>query len=71
MTLEQANQNIGNEVCYKPFNPFGYENQSCEYGTITRVNSTCVFVRYRGYDSIKATYANDLTLIGKEKIKWH
>ena len=63
MTLEQAKVNIGNEVCFKPLNPFGYENQSCEYGTITSVNELYVFVRYRGYDNSKATYADDLTLV--------
>lgn len=59
MTLEQARQNIGGGVVYRPF-----PSAPAEDGTITRVSDSYVFVWYVGDRTPKATRAEDLTLLG-------
>lgn len=60
MTLEQARENIGNNVTYHPF--VGRKAKDCEYGVITSVNDRYVFVRYGSDRHSKATNPSDLTL---------
>ena len=60
LTLDEARENIGNNVTYTPYE--GCDHSQLEYGVITSVNDTYVFVRY-GTDRIsKATAAEYLKL---------
>lgn len=60
MTLEEARNHIGDSVIYTPFE--GCDASELEFGTITSVNDSYVFVRY-GNDTIsKATRPSDLRL---------
>lgn len=58
VTLENARQNIGRNVIYYP-----YENcpkSEIEYGVITSVNDSFVFVRYTRDIHSKATRVENL-----------
>lgn len=60
MTLDEARRFIGAGVVYKP------HHGPPEDGIITGVNDYFVFVRYKGDNGAKATYAKDLTLLRPE-----
>jgi hypothetical protein len=59
MTLEQARERIGDGVVYR-------SGGDAEDGVITSVNSTYVFVRYRGDTGSKATYPEDLEFLARK-----
>lgn len=61
MDLEEARDNLGRIVVYRP--PGGRK----EYGAITGVNDQWVFVKYVGSRQVKATPAEHLTLLVKDK----
>ena len=58
MTLDDARNNIGRSVVYKPFK--GCDKSQYEYGVITGVNERFVFVRYGSEILSKATNPQDL-----------
>ena len=58
MTLEQAKENIGRKVIYRP-----YKGGEPEEGVISSVNTQFVFVRYGDDCSGQATSADDLEFI--------
>ncbi|MEG1565367.1 MAG: hypothetical protein RR342_01330 [Bacilli bacterium] len=58
MTLEQARNNVGRGVVYIPYKDC--PKSQIEYGTITSVNDSYVFVRYGKDLHSKATRADDL-----------
>lgn len=58
MTLDDARNNIGRSVVYKPFK--GCDKSQYEYGVITRVGDVFVFVRYGSEILSKATNPKDL-----------
>jgi ribosomal protein L35AE/L33A len=60
MTLQEARENIGRSVVYKPFE--GCSKSQIEYGVITSVNDRYVFVRYGNELQSKATGAENLKL---------
>jgi len=58
MTLEEASQNINSAVIYLPKNTTNAKFK--EYGIITSVNDSFVFVKYGDDTMSKATRACDL-----------
>jgi hypothetical protein len=61
VTLDEARQNIGAGVVYKPYPGIA------EDGDITGVNETYVLVLYVGDRRPKATRPEDLTLLGMSR----
>jgi hypothetical protein len=60
VTLEEARERIGSLVIYKPF---GQGMEAWEEGTITSVNDSYVFVRFRtGWGSV-ACVPDSLTFV--------
>ena len=60
MTLEQAKNNVGAWVIYKPFDVCSDDQK--EIGVITSVNDRYVFVRYGNKLHSEATNPEDLTI---------
>ena len=60
MTIEQAKNNIGNRVTYIPYE--GCDVSQYEFGIITSVNDSYVFVRYGSNLHSQATNPCDLRL---------
>lgn len=60
MTIEQAKNNIGNRVTYIPYE--GCDVSQYEFGVITSVNDSYVFVRYGSNLRSQATNPCDLRL---------
>ena len=60
MTLQEASELIGRKVVYQPFK--NCDNNCLEYGVITSVNDTYVFVRYGNDVNSKSTRPEDLKL---------
>tara|TARA_R110002020_G_scaffold441478_1_gene652242 strand:+ start:2207 stop:2392 length:186 start_codon:yes stop_codon:yes gene_type:complete len=60
MTLKEASNSIGRNVIYTPFK--GCDNSLLEYGVITEVNDSYVFVRYGSNVNAQSTYPQDLEL---------
>ena len=60
MTLEEARNHIGDSVIYTPFE--GCDASELEFGIITSVNDSYVFVRYGSNLHSQATNPCDLRL---------